>query len=300
MRTSGLKLPSAIIGLCLAAPPSLATQSDAGLEARLVGQAQALVDAVASGDRAVWERILDDAGLFVDEEAHVRTKSEVIGELRPLPPGSSGQIRLVNPRLARERDVAVLTYDLLETEIVEGQTINARYHQIDVYRELGGAWRLFASQVTVLPAEAAPLGPPSRLSDFMGTYSLGPEMIEITAAHVEQVSVATAHAGQGLGALLIDHLGALARADGRPALTLTTFRDVPWNAPYYRRLGFVPVDPADQGPELAALVAREAARIPGDAPRVAMRRGLGSKSPGELRRSDEAASVRRRARAPEA
>ena len=91
-------------------------------------------------------------------------------------------------------------------------------------------------------------------------------------AHVEQVSVATAHAGQGLGALLIDHLGALALADGRPALTLTTFRDVPWNAPYYRRLGFVTVDPGDQGPELAALVAHEAASIPSDAPRVAMRR----------------------------
>jgi hypothetical protein len=43
---------------------------------------------------------------------------------------------------------------------------------------------------------------------------------------------------------------------------LTTFRDVPWNAPYYRRLGF----------ELAALVEREDARIPGDAPRVAMSR----------------------------
>jgi hypothetical protein len=36
-----------------------------------------------------------------------------------------------------------------------------------------------------------------------------------------------------LGAILIDHLGALADAEDRPALRLTTFRDVPWNAPYY-------------------------------------------------------------------
>ena len=47
---------------------------------------------------------------------------------------------------------------------------------------------------------------------------------------------------------------------------------MPWNAPYYERLGFTVVAPADQGPELAALVAEEAERIPGDAPRVAMRR----------------------------
>ena len=45
---------------------------------------------------------------------------------------------------------------------------------------------------------------------------------------------------------------ATARTEGRPALTLTTFGDVPWNAPYYQRLGFVIVDPAEQGPELAA------------------------------------------------
>ena len=44
---------------------------------------------------------------------------------------------------------------------------------------------------------------------------------------------------------------------------------MPWNAPYYERLGFRVFEP---GPELAALVAEEAERIPGDAPRVAMRR----------------------------
>lgn len=93
-------------------------------------------------------------------------------------------------------------------------------------------------------------------------------------AHVEQVSVDPGHARRGIGAALVEHLAAVARAEGRPALTLTTFRDVPWNAPYYERLGFAVVAPADQGPELAALVAEEAERIPGDAPRVAMRRAL--------------------------
>ena len=93
-------------------------------------------------------------------------------------------------------------------------------------------------------------------------------------AHVEQVSVAPAHARRGLGAALIDHLAAVAAADGLPAVTLTTFRDVPWNAPYYERLGFTVVAPADQGPELAGLVAEESERIPGDAARVAMRRAV--------------------------
>ena len=51
-------------------------------------------------------------------------------------------------------------------------------------------------------------------------------------------------------------------------LTLTTFTDVPWNRPYYERLGFTVLD--DLGPELAALVAHEHEAIPGDAERVAM------------------------------
>jgi GNAT superfamily N-acetyltransferase len=85
-------------------------------------------------------------------------------------------------------------------------------------------------------------------------------------AHVDQVTVAPSHARRGIGAALIDHLAAVS---GAPALTLTTFRDVPWNAPYYERLGFRVFEP---GPGLAALMRREAEVIPGDAPRVAMRR----------------------------
>jgi GNAT superfamily N-acetyltransferase len=99
-------------------------------------------------------------------------------------------------------------------------------------------------------------------------------------AHVEQVSVASAHAGRGLGAALVEHLAGTARAEGRPALTLTAFREVPWNAPYYRRLGFEVVEPDEQGPQLAALVERELEAIPGDAPRVAMRRSLRGAGPG--------------------
>jgi hypothetical protein len=51
-------------------------------------------------------------------------------------------------------------------------------------------------------------------------------------AHVVQVSVARAHASRRLGAALIDHLATIAGQAGQPALTLTTFRDVAWNAPY--------------------------------------------------------------------
>jgi GNAT superfamily N-acetyltransferase len=92
--------------------------------------------------------------------------------------------------------------------------------------------------------------------------------------HVEQVSVDPDQAGRGIGAALIEHAAGIAREAARPALTLTTLRDVPWNAPYYRRLGFSELPEAEQGPGLRALVAHERTRIPGHHPRVAMIRRL--------------------------
>lgn len=92
------------------------------------------------------------------------------------------------------------------------------------------------------------------------------------AFHVGQVSVHPSHARQGIGARLIDHLAGHARRSGAARVTLTTFRDVAWNAPYYGRIGFRVLPAADQGPELCALVAAEAQALSVDAPRVAMAR----------------------------
>ena len=88
------------------------------------------------------------------------------------------------------------------------------------------------------------------------------------------MSVSPAHRGARIGAALIDHVAGLARASGRSAVTLTTFRDIPWNAPYYARLGFRELAEDEWGPDLRARVAHERAVIPGDAPRVAMTRPL--------------------------
>lgn len=92
--------------------------------------------------------------------------------------------------------------------------------------------------------------------------------------HVEQVSVHADHARRGIGRALLDHVARAASAAGRPALTLTTFRDVPWNAPYYERLGFRRLAEADLTPGLRAIRRREAELGLDAWPRVAMRRDL--------------------------
>ncbi|MGA5872948.1 GNAT family N-acetyltransferase [Streptomyces cinereoruber] len=96
------------------------------------------------------------------------------------------------------------------------------------------------------------------------------------AAHIEQVSVHPDAARRGVGRALIEHLAAVAGKEGLTALTLTTFAEVPWNAPYYARLGFRPL--ADSDPALTeglrAIARAEAAHGLAAWPRVCMRRDL--------------------------
>lgn len=75
--------------------------------------------------------------------------------------------------------------------------------------------------------------------------------------HIEQVSVHPAHAGRRIGAALLTAAEDWATRHGFHTLTLTTYRDIPWNGPYYARLGWTVLPPPQQGPELKALRARE-------------------------------------------
>jgi ribosomal protein S18 acetylase RimI-like enzyme len=92
--------------------------------------------------------------------------------------------------------------------------------------------------------------------------------------HIEQVSVHPRSARRRVGRRLLDHLAHHPTATGIPALTLTTFADVPWNAPYYTRCGFTTLDDNDLTPGLRTIRQREAAHGLDRWPRVCMRREL--------------------------
>jgi GNAT superfamily N-acetyltransferase len=93
-------------------------------------------------------------------------------------------------------------------------------------------------------------------------------------AHVEQISVRPDRQGIGIGRALIDRVRAWAYETGKPAMTLTTFTTVPWNAPLYAHLGFASIPEDEIGPELRAV--RDAETLQGLDPalRICMRLGL--------------------------
>lgn len=93
-------------------------------------------------------------------------------------------------------------------------------------------------------------------------------------AHIDEVDVDPDHHHRRIGAALIETVCAWAKAAGKGAVTLTTESHIPWNAPYYARLGFRIVPPAEQSPDLRATFEREASHSPSAATRVAMLRDL--------------------------
>lgn len=97
--------------------------------------------------------------------------------------------------------------------------------------------------------------------------------------HVEQVSVHPDHAGLRLGSQLLDAADRWVAQREFTGLTLTAFARVPWNAPYYQRLGFRILNDAELSVGLRRVRAAEADRGLDRWPRVAMARETGANRP---------------------
>jgi GNAT superfamily N-acetyltransferase len=87
---------------------------------------------------------------------------------------------------------------------------------------------------------------------------------------IEQVTVHPDFSRRGIGASLIAAAGERAETDGMVGLPLTTFADVPWNAPYYERLGFRVIPESQWSSAMRLRVLAEAAHGLDTWPRVVM------------------------------
>jgi GNAT superfamily N-acetyltransferase len=99
------------------------------------------------------------------------------------------------------------------------------------------------------------------------------------AVYVEEMDVLPAHGRRSRGARLLACVCAWAQARGYPAVILSTFRDVPWNGPFYRKHGFKDLPPAEWTPGLRAIRENEARHGLCVEARVFMCRELGRMGP---------------------
>lgn len=173
---------SSLLAVMLAASSSSAVaapgQDASAIEAGLRVITQQLLDALAPGDSATWNHWLDAAAIQVDENDVVRGRAEILDEIKPLPPGLVGQLKIAEFRVALAGDVAVVTHEDDETLTYFGQLLLSRFRNTDTWHKTAAGWRLVGSQVLAVQKD-----PPSvqldsaTLCNYAGRYSLTADIV---------------------------------------------------------------------------------------------------------------------------
>jgi len=237
--------------------------------ARRSGAGRALVEAVVSWARSAGARTLVLQVTEGNEPAlalYWRAGFVPTDELSPLRPGSALRVRALRLALrpgytivlARPSDLAALAaIELAAAALLEGHA------PASVLRET-------TDEAVLRAAQAA-----GRLWVALeGDAPVGFALVEVLPSglpHLQELGVHPRHGRRGIGAALVRTVCEWTRRSGRGEITLTTFRDVPWNLPFYARLGFEEIPRAELGPELESLIREEARRGLEPERRAAMR-----------------------------
>jgi len=145
---------------------------------RLKKATQELLDAIAPGNKAVWQQYLAEGSIYADEEGRVLTKSELIKELNPLPTGYVGSIKIGDTKTLVQDGVVVLSHRDREELELYGQQIVTYYQMTNTWaKQPDGQWRLVSTQVMAVPNERKPVViNPKIFDDYTGQYELTPEV----------------------------------------------------------------------------------------------------------------------------
>ena len=97
------------------------------------------------------------------------------------------------------------------------------------------------------------------------------KVFEPSVVHLEEIDVHPEYGRRGIGTQLVKAVCEWATVSNYRNVTLTTFRDVPWNMPFYRRLGFEEIPSRELTPELLFVIEDEVRRGLDPHSRLAMR-----------------------------
>ena len=137
---------------------------------------QSLMDAIATGNRQPWDRIMDSGFVITTEEGQIIGREQFLKDLRPLPPGLTGSITVRDLTVQEFPTFAVLRYLADEWETVFAQRLTTQYRVTDTFRKNGSTWKIVASHVAVVTTD-----PPAQqvASDgwpgLAGTYQILPD-----------------------------------------------------------------------------------------------------------------------------
>lgn len=166
-----------LLSLLTIAPVILGEDSKEITQAELLRRTQELFDSIVAGDQSPWKRYYADDCLFFDEKGRNMDKTALVNDITPFPKGYSGSIRILNPKSRIVGNVAILSYDLDESETVFGQELRARYHGTDTWLRRNSNWQIIATQMFRYYEDPSPgTIDPKLLDQYIGTYQLAPEV----------------------------------------------------------------------------------------------------------------------------
>jgi len=146
-------------------------------KAELLSKTQALVDAIAPGNRAPWSEDLHQSFIHMDENGTVRSKEELLREIEPLPAGLVGHIKVENFRVRQTGELAVTAYEMQEFLDYHGQLLHTRFRSVDTWLRTRQGWRLIAQHTSaVLKDPPAIKLSQDALCAYSGRYQLTPEI----------------------------------------------------------------------------------------------------------------------------
>jgi ketosteroid isomerase-like protein len=114
-------------------------------------QSQEFSDASATGDSAMFARLLDDRVIFMNETGAIATKKDILSGGKP-PAGMTNTLVQSDYAMQLRGNVAVTSFtDNSTVSFAGGQTAHAKYRSTDVLLSEKGGWKMISSQTLTLP-----------------------------------------------------------------------------------------------------------------------------------------------------
>ena len=138
---------------------------------------QALLDAITSADRALWDRTLTPDAVYVDENGTIMTRKAYLDDLRPLPPNISGKITITDYQLRLAGGAALVIHRDDEREDYHGLALRAGYIMTETWVCQAGAWKLAMVHAYVERADPPTIAvPEADLNAYVGHYVAAPDL----------------------------------------------------------------------------------------------------------------------------
>jgi len=171
-----MKLTLKIAVLCTLSLNGFAQTTQDSLLQTLVKNEQNLVDAIASGDKKLWNEFLHDSCIISIEDGTSISKQKFVEDINPLPAGYVGRIQVIEPKLQVYANTVAMSFVNDEYLELFNQKIHTQYRQTDTWINIDGKWKVIAMQLFEIPKNPPPAKVDSAiLKLYTGTYALSPE-----------------------------------------------------------------------------------------------------------------------------